>query len=342
MTTNGPRTEGESPMQKRTLGSGLEVSAIGLGCMTMTGGYSGMPDRQDMIRLLHRAVDLGVTFFDTAEIYGPHANEELVGEALAPYADQVVIATKFAQDIDPDERKPRGRMLRPEEIAGALEGSLRRLRLDVIDLYYQHRVNPDVPIEELASAVKDLITAGKIRHFGMSEAAEETIRRAHAVLPVTAVQSEYSLWWRRPEQGVLTACAELGIGFVPFSPLGKGFLTGTVDTTTTFAANDLRAQIPRFADEALPHNLALVEEVKTIAAAKAVTPGQIALAWLLAQQPWIVPIPGTTKLHRLEENLEAADITLSADDVAQLSELSSRIDIHGGRYPDALEAQTNL
>ena len=282
-------------MQKRKLGSnGLEVSAIGLGCMTMTGGYSGMPDRQDMITLLHRAVDLGVTFFDTAEIYGSHANEELLGEALAPYADQVVIATKFAQDIDPVERKPRGRMLGPEGLAGAVDGSLRRLRLDVIDLYYQHRVNPDVPIEEMAGAVKDLVDAGKVKHFGMSEAAEETIRGAHAVQPVTAIQSEYNLWWRRPEQGVLAACAELGIGFVPFSPLGKGFLTGTVDTSTTFAENDLRAQIPRFSGEALEHNLALVEEVKAIAAAKGATPGQIALAWLLTQQPWIVPIPGTT------------------------------------------------
>ena len=221
-------------MKKRTLGSsGLEVSAIGLGCMTMTGGYSTMPDRRDMITLLHRAVDLGVTFFDTAEIYGPHVNEELVGEALAPYADRVVIATKFAQDIDPADRKPRGRMLDPTEIAGAVEGSLRRLGLDVIDLYYQHRVNPDVPIEEMAGAVKDLVDAGKIRHFGMSEASADTIRRAHAVQPVAAVQSEYSLWWRRPETDVLAVCAELGIGFVPFSPLGKGFLTGTVDTSTT-------------------------------------------------------------------------------------------------------------
>ena len=220
-------------MQKRTLGSsGLEVSAIGLGCMTMTGGYSGMPDRQDMISLLRRAVELGVTFFDTAEVYGPHANEELVGEALAPYANQVVIATKFAQDIDASERKPRGRMLRPEDIAGAVDGSLERLGLDVIDLYYQHRVNPDVPIEEMAGAVKDLITAGKIKHFGMSEAAEDTIRSAHAVQPVTAIQSEYNLWWRRPEQGVLDACAELGIGFVPFSPLGKGFLTGTTSLSS--------------------------------------------------------------------------------------------------------------
>jgi aryl-alcohol dehydrogenase-like predicted oxidoreductase len=330
-------------MHERTLGSsGLKVSAIGLGCMTMTGGYSGMPDRQDMIGLLHRAVDLGVTFFDTAEIYGPHANEELVGEALAPYADQVVIATKFAQDIDPTERKPRGRMLRPEDVADAAEGSLRRLGLDVIDLYYQHRVNPDVPIEEIAGAVKDLITAGKVKHFGMSEAASDTIRRAHAVQPVTAIQSEYNLWWRRPEQDVLTACAELGIGFVPFSPLGRGFLTGTVDTSTTFAANDLRAQIPRFSGEALEHNLALVEEVKTIAAAKGVTTGQVALAWLLAQQPWIVPIPGTTKVHRLEENLAAAAVILTDTELNQLDGLSSRIDIQGGRYPDALEAQTNL
>jgi aryl-alcohol dehydrogenase-like predicted oxidoreductase len=330
-------------MQKRTLGSsGLEVSAIGLGCMTMTGGYSGMPDRQDMISLLGRAVDLGVTFFDTAEIYGPHANEELVGEALAAHADHVVIATKFAQAIDASERKPRGRMLRPEDIADAVDGSLQRLRLDVIDLYYQHRVNPDVPIEEMAGAVKDLITAGKIKHFGMSEAGEDTIRRAHAVQPVTAIQSEYNLWWRRPEQGVLAACAELGIGFVPFSPLGKGFLTGTVDTSTTFAANDLRAQIPRFSSQALEHNLALVEEVKAIAAAKDVTPGQIALAWLLAQQPWIVPIPGTTKLHRLEENLAAAEVTLTETELVQLDDLSSRIEIEGGRYPDHLEAQTNL
>jgi aryl-alcohol dehydrogenase-like predicted oxidoreductase len=330
-------------MQKRSLGSsGLEVSAIGLGCMTMTGGYSGMPDRQDMIALLRGAVDRGVTFFDTAEIYGPHANEELVGEALAPYADQVVIATKFAQDIDPVERKPRGRMLRPEDVPSAADASLQRLKLDVIDLYYQHRVNPEVPIEEIAGAVKDLVTAGKVKHFDMSEAAEDTIRRAHAVQPVTAVQSEYNLWWRRPEQGVLAACAELGIGFVPFSPLGKGFLTGTVDTSTSFAANDLRAQIPRFSGDALTYNLALVEEVKTIAAAKGVTPAQIALAWLLAQQPWIVPIPGTTKLHRLEENLAAADVALTQAEVTQLTDLSSRIEVHGGRYPDALEAQTDL
>jgi aryl-alcohol dehydrogenase-like predicted oxidoreductase len=330
-------------MKKRALGSsGLEVSAIGLGCMTMTGGYSTTPERQDMITLLHRAVDLGVTFFDTAEIYGPHANEELVGEALAPYADRVVIATKFAQDVDPADRKPRGRMLGPTEIAGAVDGSLRRLGLEVIDLYYQHRVNPDVPIEEMVGAVKNLVDAGKIRHFGMSEASAGTIRRAHAVQPVTAVQSEYSLWWRRPETDVLAVCAELGIGFVPFSPLGKGFLTGTVDTTTTFADNDLRANIPRFSGEAMEHNLALVTEVKEIAEAKGATPGQIALAWLLAQQPWIVPIPGTTKAHRLEENLAAADVALTESELTQLGELSSKIGIQGDRYPDALEAQTNL
>jgi aryl-alcohol dehydrogenase-like predicted oxidoreductase len=330
-------------MQKRVLGrSGLEVSAIGLGCMTMTGGYSGMPDRKDMIALLHRAVDLGVTFFDTAEIYGPHANEELVGEALAPYADRVIIATKFAQDIDPAARKPRGRMLRPEDIPAAVDGSLRRLGRSVIDLYYQHRVNPDVPIEEIAGAVKELIAAGKVKHFGMSEAAEDTIRRAHAVQPVTAIQSEYNLWWRRPEHGVLAACAELGIGFVPFSPLGKGFLTGTVDTSTTFADNDLRAQIPRFAGAALENNLALVDEVKSMAADKGVTPGQIALAWLLAQQPWIVPIPGTTKSHRLEENLAAADVTLTPGELTRLDGLSAQFEIQGGRYPDSLEAQTDL
>jgi aryl-alcohol dehydrogenase-like predicted oxidoreductase len=330
-------------MQNRALGrSGLEVSALGLGCMTMTGGYSVTPDRQDMIALLHRAVDLGVTFFDTAEIYGPHANEELVGGALTPYADRVVIATKFAQDIDPVTRKPRGRMLRPEDLPAAVDGSLKRLGRDVIDLYYQHRVNPDVPIEEMAGAVKSLIAAGKVKYYGMSEAAEDTIRRAHAVQPVTAVQSEYNLWWRRPEQGVLAACAELGIGFVPFSPLGKGVLTGTVDTSTTFAEGDLRAQIPRFAAGALEHNLSLVDAVKAIAADKDVTPGQIALAWLLAQQPWIVPIPGTTKPHRLEENLAAADVTLTPAERTRLDRLSSQFEIQGGRYPDFLEAQTNL
>jgi aryl-alcohol dehydrogenase-like predicted oxidoreductase len=329
-------------MNKRTLGTDLEVSAIGLGCMTTTGGYSGTPDRQEMIALVRRAVELGVTMFDTAEIYGPHANEELVGEALAPYADEVVIATKFAQDIDPDTRTPRGRMLGPDDIAGAVEGSLNRLGLETIDLYYQHRVNPDVPIEDMAGAVRDLVAAGKVKRYGLSEAAGETIRRAHAVQPVSAVQSEYSLWWRRPEEGVLGVCGELGIGFVPFSPLGKGFLTGTVDMSTRFADNDLRAQIPRFSGEALAHNLALVEEVTSIASHKGVTPGQIALAWLLAQQPWIVPIPGTTKLHRLEENVAAAEITLTDEELTQLADLSSRIQVEGGRYPEHLEAQTDL
>src|SRR5579859_3655264 len=271
-------------MNTRTLGSsGLEVSAIGLGCMTMTGGYGGQPDRDEMIGLIRAAVERGVSLFDTAEVYGPHANEELVGQALAPFRDRVVIATKFAADIDPVERKPRGRMLLPGEVASAADGSLRRLGVETIDLYYQHRVNPQVPIEEYGGAVRELIAAGKVRHFGMSEAAASTVRRAHAVQPVTAVQSEYSLWWRRPEQEVLAACEELGIGFVPYSPLGKGFLTGTLSASTTFAeGNDLRAQIPRFAADVLPQNLALVEEVKKIAEAKAVTPGQIALAWLLA------------------------------------------------------------
>jgi len=270
----------------RTLGtSGLEVSAIGLGCMGTTGGYSNRPDRKEMISLLRAALDRGVTFFDTAEIYGPHANEELVGEALAPFRDHVVIATKFANDIDPVERKSRGRMLLPDEIARVVEGSLERLGVEAIDLYYQHRINPEVPIEEFAGAVKDLIEAGKVKHYGLSEAAAGTIRRAHAVQPVTAVQSEYSLWWRRPEEDVLGVCAELGIGFVPFSPLGKGFLTGSVTTATTFdAGNDLRASIPRFSPEALEQNAAMVDLVKAVAAAKNCTPGQIALAWLLAQE----------------------------------------------------------
>lgn len=329
-------------MHKRTLG-GLSVSAIGLGCMTMTGGYGGQPDRREMIGLLQAAVDRGVTFFDTAEVYGPHVNEELVGEALAPYTDRVTIATKFAAAIDPEERKPRGRMLGPEELAGVVEGSLRRLKVDAIDLYYQHRVNPEVPIEEFAGTVKELIGAGKVRHYGMSEAAAGTIRRAHAVQPVTAVQSEYSLWWRRPEQEVLATCEELGIGFVPYSPLGKGFLTGTLGTASTFdQGNDLRARIPRFGAEALEHNVAMVELVRSFAAAKGLTPAQIALAWLLAQKPWIVPIPGTTKLHRLEENIAAADVTLSTDELTQLTEASAQIEIQGGRYPDELEDQTNL
>jgi len=331
-------------MDKRTLGTaGPEVSAIGLGCMSMTGGYSEKPDRQEMISLIHAAVDRGVTFFDTAEIYGPHANEELVGEALAPVRDQVVIATKFAADIDPVTRTPNGRMLRPDELPRVVEGSLQRLEDEVIDLYYQHRVNPDVPIEEFAGAVKELIEAGKVKRFGMSEAAAGTIRRAHAVQPVTAVQSEYSLWWRRPEEGVLDVCEELGIGFVPFSPLGKGFLTGTVTASTSFdAGNDIRSTIPRFEPAAMQHNQAVVDLLVAIAERKGVTPAQIALAWLLAQRPWIVPIPGTRKLHRLEENLGAADIDLSADELSEIEEAASKIQVQGGRYNEAGERATNL
>jgi aryl-alcohol dehydrogenase-like predicted oxidoreductase len=331
-------------MEKRTLGTnGPEVSSIGLGCMSMTGGYSDTPDRKEMVSLIHAAVDRGVTLFDTAEVYGPHANEELVGEALAPFRDQVVIATKFAQDIDPVERKPRGRMLRPDELPRVVDGSLQRLGLETIDLYYQHRVNPDVPIEEFAGAVKGLIETGKVKHFGMSEAAAGTIRRAHAVQPVTAVQSEYSLWWRRPEEEVLDACEELGIGFVPYSPLGKGFLTGTISATTSFDANnDIRSTIPRFEPEALQHNQAVVDLLASIAERKGATPGQIALAWLLAQKPWIVPIPGTRKLHRLEENIGAADVVLSADELAEIEDAAAKIQVQGGRYAEAQERATNL
>jgi aryl-alcohol dehydrogenase-like predicted oxidoreductase len=332
-------------MDKRTLGNnGLEVSAIGLGCMSMTGGYSEKPDRQEMISLIRTAVDRGVTFFDTAEIYGPHANEELVGEALAPYQGEVVIATKFGWDIDPVERKSMGRVTsRPDVIRTVVDGSLQRLGVDAIDLYYQHRVDPEVPIEDVAGAVKDLIEAGKVKHFGLSEAAASTIRRAHAVQPVTAVQSEYSLWWRRPEEEVLAACEELGIGFVPFSPLGKGFLTGTVSASTSFdPTNDIRSTIPRFTPEALQHNQAVVDLLTSIAERKGATSGQIALAWLLAQKPWIVPIPGTRKLHRLEENLGAADVELSAEELAEIEDAASKIQVQGGRYNEAGERMTNL
>jgi aryl-alcohol dehydrogenase-like predicted oxidoreductase len=332
-------------MDKRTLGTnGPEVSAIGLGCMSMTGGYSDKPDRQEMISLIRAAVDRGVTFFDTAEIYGPYANEELVGEALAPYKGQVVIATKFGWDIDPVERRPSGRVTsRPEVIKHVVDGSLRRLGVDAIDLYYQHRVDPEVPIEDVAGAVKELIEAGKVKHFGMSEAAAGTIRRAHAVQPVTAVQSEYSLWWRRPEEEVLAACEELGIGFVPYSPLGKGFLTGTITASTSFdAGNDIRSTIPRFAPEALRINEAVVELLANIARRKGASPGQIALAWLLARKPWIVPIPGTRKLHRLEENIGAADVELSADELAEIEDAASKIKVQGGRYNEAAERMTNL
>jgi aryl-alcohol dehydrogenase-like predicted oxidoreductase len=289
-------------------------------------------------------VDKGVTFFDTAEIYGPYANEELLGEALAPYHDQVVIATKFGWDIDAKERKPSGRVTsRPEVIKHVVDGSLRRLGVDTIDLYYQHRVDPEVPIEEVAGAVRELIEAGKVKHFGMSEAAAGTIRRAHAVQPVTAVQSEYSLWWRRPEEDVLDTCEELGIGFVPFSPLGKGFLTGTVSASTSFdPTNDIRSTIPRFRPEALQHTPAVVDLLSSIAQRKGATPGQIALAWLLAQKSWIVPIPGTRKLHRLEENLGAANIELSADELSEIEDAASKIEVQGGRYNEAGERMTNL
>ena len=330
-------------MDKRTLGTnGLEVSAIGLGCMTMTGGYSEKPDRDQMISLIRTAVDRGVTFFDTAQVYGPFINEELVGEALSPFRGQVVIATKFGFQFD-DDGKQSGLSSRPDHIKQVADESLQRLQVDAIDLFYQHRVNPDVPIEEVAGAVKDLIAAGKVKHFGMSEAAAATIRRAHAVQPVTAVQSEYSLWWRRPEQEVLAACEELGIGFVPYSPLGKGFLTGTINASTTFeVGNDIRSTIPRFEPEALRHNQAVVDLLTSIAQRKGATPGQIALAWLLAQKPWIVPIPGTRKLHRLEENIGAADVELSAAELTEIESAASKIDVQGGRYSEAAEKMTNL
>ena len=332
-------------MNKRTLGTGgLEVSAIGLGCMSMTGGYSETPDRDEMISLLRAAVERGVTFFDTAEIYGPYANEELVGEALAPYRDQVVIATKFGWDIDPAERKSRGRVTSsPDVIRQVVDGSLLRLGVESIDLYYQHRVDPQVPIEDVAGAVKELIEAGKVKHFGMSEAAAATIRRAHAVQPVTAVQSEYSLWWRRPEDEVLDTCEELGIGFVPYSPLGKGFLTGTITASTSFDAdNDIRSTIPRFSPDALRHNQAVVDLLSGIASSQGGTTGQVALAWLLAQKPWIVPIPGTRKLHRLEENIGAAGLELSAEQLAEIEQAASKIEVQGGRYAEAAEQMTNL
>ena len=330
-------------MDTRTLGtSGLQVSAIGLGCMSMTGGYSDKPERQEMISLIRAAVDRGVTLFDTAEVYGPFINEELVGEALSPFKGKVVIATKFANLFDADGKNI-GQVTTPEHIKQAADGSLKRLRVDSIDLLYQHRVNPDVPIEEVAGAVKELIEAGKVKHFGMSEAAAKTIRRSHAVQPVTAVQSEYSLWWRRPEEEVLAACEELGIGFVPYSPLGKGFLTGTITPSSSFeVGNDIRSTIPRFEPDALQHNQPVVDLLASVAQRKGATPAQIALAWLLAQKPWIVPIPGTRKAHRLEENIAAADVELSADELTEIEDAASKIHVQGGRYSDAAEKMTNL
>ncbi|WP_457097439.1 aldo/keto reductase [Lysobacter sp. P5_B9] len=325
-------------MQKRKLGnSNLEVSAIGLGCMGMSFGYGPAGDEQDMIGVIRSAVDLGVTFFDTAEIYGPFTNEQLVGKALAPVRGQVVIATKFGFEIDASGQRGTGLDSRPEHIREVAEASLKRLGIDTIDLFYQHRVDPNVPIEEVAGAVKDLIQQGKVRHFGLSEAGAQTIRRAHAVQPVTALQSEYSLWWREPETKVMPTLEELGIGFVPFSPLGKGFLTGKIDENTTFDSSDFRNTVPRFAPEARKANQALVDLIGRLAERKHATPAQIALAWLLAQKPWIVPIPGTTKLQRLRENVAAASVELTASDLSELADMASRIAVQGARYSESAE-----
>jgi aryl-alcohol dehydrogenase-like predicted oxidoreductase len=319
-------------MQKRTLGkSRLEVSALGLGCMGMSHGYGGAHDRREMIALIHAAVERGVTFFDTAEVYGPYANEELVGEALTPFRNEVVIATKFGFQID-ESGKQAGLNSRPEHIKAVAEASLKRLRTDVIDLFYQHRVDPNVPIEDVAGAVKDLIQAGKVKHFGLSEAGAKTIRRAHAVQPVAALQSEYSLWWREPEAEILPTLEELGIGFVPFSPLGRGFLTGKIDETTTFDSSDFRSTVPRFSPENRKSNQAIVDLVAGFAARKKATPAQIALAWLLAQKAWIVPIPGTTKLQRLEENLGATNVELTPDELREIDRVASQIEVRGERY----------
>jgi aryl-alcohol dehydrogenase-like predicted oxidoreductase len=330
-------------MKQRTLGTGLTVSEIGFGCMSLTGAYgqSGGPAREDAIALIRRAADLGVTFFDTAEVYGPFTNEDIVGEALEPLRDQVKIATKFGFAFAENGVEPGGLCSRPDSIRRAVENSLRRLRTDHIDLYYQHRVDPDVPIEDVAGTVKDLIDAGKVLHFGLSEAAAGTIRRAHAVQPVTAVQSEYSMWWRDREQDTIPVLAELGIGLVPYSPLGKGFLTGTINASTTFADSDFRGQTPRFQGEALEANLALVDVLKQLAAKAGATPAQLALAWLLSQQPWIVPIPGTKNPARLEENTAAASVELTTEQLAELRAAAEQIRIVGARYPEAQDAMTN-
>jgi aryl-alcohol dehydrogenase-like predicted oxidoreductase len=328
-------------MQKRKLGSSdLEVSAIGLGCMGLSYGYGPATDMQDAITLIRTAFERGVTFFDTAEAYGPYKNEELLGEALAPFRDQVAIATKFGFEFDANGGQS-GMNSRPEHVREVAEAALKRLKTDVIDLFYQHRVDPNVPIEDVAGAVKDLIQDGKVKHFGLSEAGVQTIRRAHAVQPVTALQSEYSLWWREPEQEILPTLGELGIGFVPFSPLGKGFLTGKIDETTTFDSKDFRNVVPRFSPEARKANHALVDLLGQIAARKQATPAQIALAWLLAQKPWIVPIPGTTKLHRLEENIGAAAVELKLDDLHDIKDAVSKITVQGDRYPAHLQARVD-
>jgi len=325
-------------MQKRKLGkSNLEVSALGLGCMGMSFGYGPAGDKKEMISLIRSAVERGLTFFDTAEVYGPFTNEELVGEALVPFRDRVAIATKFGFKLDPNSGKQAGLDSRPAHIKQVAEASLKRLRADVIDLFYQHRVDPDVPIEDVAGAVKDLIKAGKVKHFGLSEAGVQTIRRAHAVQPVTALQSEYSLWWREPEAEVIPTLEELGIGLVPFSPLGKGFLTGKIDENTKFDSSDFRNIVPRFTPEARKANQALVDLLGTIAKRENATPAQIALAWLLAQKPWIVPIPGTTKLHRLDENLGAAALELTPGNIREIESAASKITVEGARYPEHLQ-----
>jgi aryl-alcohol dehydrogenase-like predicted oxidoreductase len=331
----------EKIMQKRKLGkSGLEVSALGFGCMGMSFGYGPPKDKQEMIELLRSAVERGVTFFDTAEVYGPFTNEELVGEALSPFRGQVVIATKFGFKLDPATGKQVGLDSRPEHIREVAEASLKRLKVDVIDLFYQHRVDPDVPIEDVAGAVKDLIREGKVKHFGLSEAGVQTIRRTHAVQPVTAVQSEYSLWWRKPEEELLPTLEELGIGFVPFGPLGKGFLTGKIDENTTFDSSDFRNVIPRFTPEARKANQAMIALLSRVAKRKKATPAQIALAWLLARKPWIVPIPGTTKPERLEENIGAVSMELTPEDLREIESASSKITVQGARYPEHLEKLT--
>lgn len=330
-------------MQKRQLGkNGLEVSAIGLGCMGMSFAYGAPKDKQEMISLLHKAVELGVTFFDTAEVYGPFTNEELVGEALAPFQGKVVIATKFGFKLDPKSGSQVGLDSRPEHIRKVAEGSLGRLKVETIDLFYQHRVDPDVPIEDVAGAVKDLIQEGKVKHFGLSEPGAQTIRRAHAVQSVTAVQSEYSIWWRHPEVEVLPTLEDLGIGFVPYSPLGRGFLTGKIDESTTFDSSDFRSSLPRFTPEARKANQALIQLLANIAERKKATHAQVALAWLLDQKPWIVPIPGTTRLNRLEENIAAVAVELTPVDLAEIERASSDIAVQGARYPERLERMTGL
>jgi aryl-alcohol dehydrogenase-like predicted oxidoreductase len=330
-------------MEKRKLGnSGLEVSALGLGCMRMSYNVDPLPDRREMIAFLYAAVERGVTFFDTAEVYGPFINEELVGEALAPFRGKVVIGTKFGHDILPDgSHGPSGQNSRPEHIKQVAEASLKRLRVEAIDLFYQHRGDPNVPIEDVAGAVKDLIQGGKVKHFGLSEASAQTIRRAHAVQPITAIQSEYSLWWRTVEEEVLPTCEELGIGFVPYSPLGRGYLTGKVDENTPFDSTDIRNRLPRYTPEARKANRVVIDLLDRIGAQKGATPAQIALAWLLAQKPWIVPIPGSRKLERLDENIGALAVELTPDDLAEIEDAISKITVQGDRYPNDLKNATN-